>query len=169
MAAITQDVIGKGIRDPFSFSVGRGVKSISVSNGTDKINASIRTILQTRPGERMFEPEFGSRLYDLIFEPNDVLTNQLLYVYTAEALARWERRIRITRVGFQKDDARPEYIGISIAYVILQTHVQGTYVFPFVRQGMPMSSAVTGFESKRIYTQGTVLPAGVSPSSSQSR
>jgi phage baseplate assembly protein W len=169
VATNSADVIGKGIRDPFSFSVGRGVKSVSTSNGTDKINDSIRTILQTRPGERMFEPEFGSRLYDLVFEPNDTLTNQLLYFYTVEALTRWERRIRITRVSFQKDDARPEYIGISIAYVILQTHVQGNYVFPFVRQGMSMSSAVTGVESKRIYTQGTVLPAGINPSSSQSR
>lgn len=169
MATTGQDVIGKGIRDPFSFSVGRGVKSVSTSNGTEKINASIRTILQTRPGERFYEPEFGSRLYDLVFEPNDTFTNQLLYLYTVEALARWERRIRVTRVSFQRDDARPEYVGIAIAYVILQTHVQGTYVFPFVHQGMSMAAAVTGSESKRIYTQGTVFPGGFNPSSTQTR
>lgn len=167
--ATGQDVIGRGIRDPFSFSVGRGVKSVSVSNGSDKINASIRTILQTRPGERMMEPEFGSRLYDLVFEPNDAITNQLLYLYTVEALRRWERRIRITRVSFQTDEARPEYVGIAIQYVILQTHVEGVYVYPFVRQGMPMSKSVTGFESQRIYTQGTVFPAGSNASSVQSR
>jgi phage baseplate assembly protein W len=154
----SRDVIGTGMRSPFSFSVGKSVRAVTVSQGIDKIIASIQTILKTRPGERFMQPEFGSRLYDLVFEPNDRFTNQLLYYYTVSALERWERRIKVTNVQFQTDENRPGYIGIVINFYILQTHQHGSYVFPFEKTGMSMPLAVTGSESKRIFTKGTVLP-----------
>jgi phage baseplate assembly protein W len=153
-----QNVIGTGIRAPFGFSIGRGVTSISTANGMDKIQASIRDILMTRPGERLMQPEYGSRLADLIFEPNDPITNQLLYIYTVEALQRWERRIRVSGIDFVQDDAVPNYIGIVINFSVLATHEKGSYVFPFERKGMPMSASVTGSEAQRIFTPGTVAP-----------
>jgi len=153
-----RDVIGVGIKTPFQFSVGRGVRSVSTSNGLDKIQASIRDILMTRPGERLMQPEYGSRLFDLIFEQNDTLTNQLLYMYTAEALRRWERRIRVTGVSFSTDLSNPNYIGIVINFTVLSTHEEGSYVFPFEKKGAPMERTVTGTETERIFTQGQVLP-----------
>jgi len=100
----------------------------------------------------------NSRLYDLVFEPSDGFTNQLLYYYTVESLRRWERRITITNVYFQRDDNRPEYIGIVINFYVVQTHQTGSFVFPFEIKGMSMTSSVTGFESNRISTKGMVLP-----------
>ena len=38
--------------------------------GEDKIHDSIYAILSTREGERVFLPEFGSKLYQCIFEQN---------------------------------------------------------------------------------------------------
>lgn len=157
VSPLYRDVIGVGMKSPFGFSVGKGVKTIATSNGLDKITDSIRTILQTRPGERFNQPEFGSRLYDLTFEPNDQFTHQLVYYYTVNALTRWERRIKITNVSFLTDDSNPYYIGIKIDFYVLQTHQQGSYVFPFERRTMPMSSAVTGVEAQRIFTPGKVL------------
>lgn len=150
--------IGSGIKTPFQFSMGRGVRSVSTSNGLDKIQASIRDILMTRPGERYMQPEYGSRLFDLVFEPNDALSNQLLYIYTVEALQRWERRIRVTGVSFSTDQSNPNYIGIAINFLVLATHESGNYVFPFEKKSMPMESAVRGTEAQRIFTQGQVLP-----------
>ena len=156
-----RDIIGVGIRTPFQFSVGRGVKAVSTSNGLDKIQASIRDILTTRPGERLMQPEYGSRLFDLVFEPNDFVTNQLLYIYTAEALQRWEPRIQVTGVTFATDNNNPNYVGICVNFLVLATHQQGSYVFPFTKTGSPMSLDVTGTESQRIFTQGQVLPPTV--------
>lgn len=152
------DVIGKGFRSPFQFSVGRGIRSISASNGIDKIIASITSILRTRPGERLMQPEYGSRLGDLVFEPNDSILVRLLYYYTVEAIGRWERRIKITSIEFLKDPNNPHYIGILINFQELQTHEEGSFVFPFERGTMPMSQAVTGTETERIFTPGKVFP-----------
>lgn len=155
----TRDVVGTGIRIPFSFSSGKGIRAVTVADGYEKIISSIRMILMTRPGERVMQPEFGSRLYDLVFEQSDAITKDLLYLYTVEALERWERRIRVIRVSFiDVYQDQPEYIGIQIDFIILRTNQTGSYVFPFARNTMPMSSAVTGSESKRIFTYGQVLP-----------
>jgi phage baseplate assembly protein W len=151
-------VIGTGIRAPFSFSVGKGVRNVTTANGLDKIEGSIRDILRTRPGERFMQPEYGSRLYDLVFEPSDALTNDLLYLYTVEALHRWERRIAVTSVEFRSDDNNPNYIGIVINYTVLKTHQEGSYVFPFEKLSISMAKSVKGSESERIFTAGQVLP-----------
>ena len=100
----------------------------------------------------------NSRLYDLVFEPNDNITTALLNFYTVEALKKWEKRVRITRVTFQMNENDPHYVGISIEFYVLQTHQKGSYVFPFVRQPAPMTELATGSESRRIFTQGQVLP-----------
>lgn len=153
----TIDVVGTGARSPFTFGIGRGVRSVSIAEGLDKINQSIRTILMTRPGERVMMPTFGSRLYDLVFEASDVITNQLLYLYTVEALHKWEPRIKVTNVSFESDNDR-QTISIRIEYLVLQTHQEGSYVFPYERGPQPMSTAVDDSEQRRIFTAGTVLP-----------
>lgn len=153
-----RDVIGTGMRTPFSFSVGRGIRAVSVSNGIEKIQSAIRDILLTRPGERVMQPEYGSRLFDLVFEMGDAITTELLYEYTVTALRRWEPRIRVTTVSFSEDVSRPGYIGIQIGFVVRATHETGSYVFPFEKKAASMSETVTGSESGRLSVQGSVAP-----------
>lgn len=133
-------VIGVGPAFPWAFSGVGSIKTVTTANGIDKINQSIHLILTTRPGDRIMVPEFGSRLPDLVFEPNDQVLQDLLYIYTVEALRRWERRIRITQVTFPTTDSDIEngIVRIRIVYTVLQTNQQGSFVFPFQRH--PMSS-----------------------------
>lgn len=151
-----RDVVGAGMRAPFQFGVGRGIRSITTANGLDKIQASIRDILMTRPGERMMQPEYGSRLFDLVFEPNDPVTYKLLEIYAVDALKRWERRIRVTGVNFFENEIESQHIGILINFTVLATHENGSYVFPYERRGMPMARSVSGSESNSIFVRGTV-------------
>lgn len=156
---VAQKVIGSGIRAPFQFSVGRSVRSVAGTGGLEKIQQSMRDILLTRPGERLNMPEYGSRLFDLAFEPGDPPTNALLWIYTVKALSRWEPRIEVLSAEFLEDDNNPNYLGIMINFRVLATNQIGNYVFPFARQGVAMSDAVTGFEQSRILQSGYVEPA----------
>lgn len=158
LTTVTADVVGVGIRAPFQFSVGKGVRSVASTGGTDKIIASMKDILLTRPGERVMSPDFGSRLFDLVFEPLDEATNTLLYHYTVEALNRWERRIQITSVDFAEDPNDESRVTIMISFVVRATHERGSFVFPYERRTIPMEQAVTGAESLRIFSPGSVLP-----------
>lgn len=150
-------VVGSGLRSPVAFSAGRGVRSLTVADGLEKVQASIRTILTTRPGERVMQPEFGSRLFDLVFESDDPVTRQLLAFYTADALSRWERRIRVLAVNFADDSTLSNYIGINIEFEVLATHQRGSYVFPYEINPIPMSDATTGTEVRRILNRATVV------------
>jgi phage baseplate assembly protein W len=152
-----REVIGQGIDFPFRFISGAKVGSIEQSNAGERINDSIHLILSTRPGERTFNPEFGSRLPLLVFEPNDATLQNLLRFYTADALKRWEKRIEVLNITFIDDynDDR-NTIGISIEYTIRNSHVAGSYVYPFVREGMPTGDLYTGVEVNRMTQKGTI-------------
>jgi len=157
-------VIGSGASFPFGFSSTGRVKSVRLADGIENINQSIHLILSTRRGERVMIPEFGSRLFTLVFEPNDAVLAASLDFETTEALRRWERRIRITAVrilspegasteellslgGRLSEISRVQgehWVGIYIEYEILQFHTRGSYVFPFVRNAMPMRETLRG-------------------------
>jgi phage baseplate assembly protein W len=87
-------------------------------NGEDKslIEAGIKQILETVPGERVMLPEFGSRLPYLIFEPlDDVLKNQIQRE-TAEAILAWEDRVVITDVDVEEDDDNEHQMNLTIRF-----------------------------------------------------
>ena len=138
--------IGIGPSFPFAFSGQGATTTVAESNGLDKINQSIHIILTTRPGERIMNPEFGSRLPDLVFEPNDQILQTLLNIYTADALRRWEARIRLTAVTFPTTDSDIEngIVRLRIVYVVRQTNTPGSFVFPFQRYPMSQNQLVSG-------------------------
>lgn len=147
-------VIGQGIDFPLQYT---SDKSIRLSNAMERINDSIHIILSTRPGERLFNPEFGSQLYTLLFEPNDIILHRMLKFYTAEALRRWEKRIEITAVSLNTDlQGDGHAIGIMIQYRVRNSYIEGSYVYPFVQSGMPSAHLYTGVEVAQMQNEGEV-------------
>ncbi len=62
------------------------------------LRQSIRDILTTPIGSRVLRRSYGSRLLDLLGGPLNASKIVDLVAATAEALAAWEPRIRLTRV-----------------------------------------------------------------------
>ena len=146
-------IVGKGPSFPFRFSSSGGTRSVSITEGTLRINESIRVILSTRLGERVGRPTFGSRLPELAFEPNDDILLPMLNRETHIAIATWEKRISVKRISFIGKDGpitededeiylnalrTTNEIGIFIDYLVLRTHQPGSYVHPFVRKSLPL-------------------------------
>lgn len=148
-------LVGVGVCFPFRFSSKGRSRAIDIKGGTEKINQSIHQILATRPGERIMLPEFGSKLYDLIFEPEDEILYDQLYYWTVTAISRWEPRIDILNVSvFTSDAMREQFfggfsepdkntIGIQIEYEVRDTHQTGSYIYPFQTGGMPHNATLT--------------------------
>lgn len=124
-------IIGTGPKFPDTFSRSNG--KVSSNSGVERINQSIKHILGTRIGQRYFVPEFGSRLHELVFEPNDLILRDLLIYYVQDALTKWEPRIKILTVN-------PEVIKyentvpIHIDYKLVNTNSIYNYVYPFNRE-----------------------------------
>ena len=70
-------------------------KSLS---GLDHLRQSITDILTTPIGSRVMRREYGSRLFELIDAPLNRSTLLDVYAAAAEALQRWEPRVRVERV-----------------------------------------------------------------------
>lgn len=87
------------------------------------VQNSIVQILGTRLGERVMEPEFGSRIYELIFEPIDAILISLGRVYTIQAINRWEPRATLNDVGLTVDPDGGTF-SIYVAYAIVNRNVE---------------------------------------------
>jgi len=132
----TLEFLGKGLRFPFTFQRRSGGAQISTATSSDHahIHESIRQILGTRKGERFMRPEFGTRLHELIFEPNDRLLYGLIRHEVMEALDQWEPRIIIRDVVVGPDITDGHLVLVDIRYRLISSQVEGNMVYPFWRE-----------------------------------
>lgn len=97
----------------------------------EEIEQAIRIILMTAPGQRVMRPEFGCRIHELIFAPNNASTAGLASRYVREALGRWEPRIDVQAVDVDPDETDPSRMLIRIQYRVSGTYNNRTLVYPF--------------------------------------
>lgn len=83
----------------------------------DLIRDSVLSILLTDIGSRFFVPDFGSRLRELLFEPNDLVLNTLAQEYIRTALGRWEPRVAVLNVQTSNEE---HVLTIIVQYVIVR-------------------------------------------------
>lgn len=121
------DLIGSGWGFPAAVSRSGSVRLVS---GTAEIDAAIRMILSTVPGERVMRPEFGCAMWELVFAPITPGTLGLVEQTVREALERWEPRIELDRVQ-AVGDARTGTVSIQVAYRVRTTNDTRNLVFPF--------------------------------------
>lgn len=96
------------------------------------VRKSIYQILGTRLGSRVMVPEFGSRLYELLFEPIDEITTALARVYTIEAIEKWEPRVDLNEVAINiNPDANR--VEIYADYVIINRGIVDSAAVAFPR------------------------------------
>ena len=79
---------------------------------------SIKGLLLTRRGERPFQPDLGSGLQNLLFEPMDYGSAALIKKEITETLNRYEPRVSITRLYCFPDYGNNGY-EVELEYVIL--------------------------------------------------
>jgi phage baseplate assembly protein W len=120
--------IGRGIAWPMGVD---HTGALRMSEGTADLDRSIRVVIATAPGERVMRPEFGCRIWDLLFEP--VTANLLGQMAQAvrDALAQWEPRATVEDVEVHQDDDDHALVHISVRYVVRSTNDKRNLVYPF--------------------------------------
>ena len=124
------DVLGAGWAFPVAVDA-RG--RVALARRERDVEEAITMILLTPKGQRLMRPEFGCRVHDLVFAPNDATTTGLAAYYVEEALAMWEPRIRVLDVHAAPDPERAERLLIEITYEVKATYDRRALVFPFYR------------------------------------
>lgn len=82
------------------------------------IAQAIQNLLFTRIGERVFQPDLGSRLLNLLFEPLDNATAALISLEIRQVLERYEPRITVDRV-IAYPDSEENGFQVELSYVIV--------------------------------------------------
>lgn len=82
--------------------------------GLDHLRQSIARILSTPLGSRVCRRDFGSLLPELLDQPMNPLGRMRLLAATAQALLRWEPRLRITSVQLLPVDAAAGSYALAI-------------------------------------------------------
>jgi phage baseplate assembly protein W len=104
--------------------------SIQLSSAERNIEESIWIVLRTSLGERLYRPNFGSRLSELVFLPMTTQVLLLIRLYVQEALEMWEPRIEIDEVRTDPDPVRGR-VDIIIDYHPTDSHDTRSLVYPF--------------------------------------
>lgn len=121
------DYIGAGLAFPLRVNVQGGVQ---LSSAEPNIEESIVIILRTDLGERVYRPNFGSRLSELVFEPMNTKTLILIRLYVEEALEMWEPRINLKQVRADPDPITGR-VDIIIEYQPKDRYDTRSLVYPF--------------------------------------
>lgn len=128
---MSQKITGTGLK--FPFEVDSAGRSVYVS-GQELINQSLGIILSQPTNQKPFMPEFGTQIERFRYEPNDAILQTLLREFIVDAIARWEKRIRVRNVEFETSTLPETTINCIISYQIVGSNEEGTYTYPFYRE-----------------------------------
>jgi len=127
-SGMTNQFVGSGWGFPLRTSM---TGSIALVSDEREIAEAIRIILGTSVGERPMRPEFGSRIYEFVFDEADAATAARLAFAVREALDRWEPRIDLDAVDVTVDEDNRNLLYIDINYHIKDDSDPRNLVFPF--------------------------------------
>jgi phage baseplate assembly protein W len=122
------DFVGRGISFPMRVDQSG---ALAMTSGVDDIDASIRVVLLTAPGERVMRPFFGCRIWELLFEPINANTLGLMADAVREAIGRWEPRVELEDVDLDADPAQQGRVLINLIYRVRATNDRRNLVYPF--------------------------------------
>jgi len=83
---------------------------IGKSTGAAAVKRAIVGILKTNFNERVFQPEFGSNIRALLFEPMNPITEQRMKTEVEEAVKRHEPRATVIGVTVEGQEEQNRYV-----------------------------------------------------------
>ena len=128
MAEITR--ISRSFKDiSLSFQPHPVTGDLPVLKNERAINKSVKNIVQTIPGEKFFNPEFGSDVRSQLFELIDFGTADLIEQQILTSLENYEPRIERVQVEVDPQPDRNEFNVTVIYDIIGQEFPTQTYSF----------------------------------------
>jgi hypothetical protein len=93
-----------------------GTGDVAMKYDEQAVIRSIRNLLSTNLYERLFQPEIGSSLNQLLFEPVSTLTANLIEDEIARMINNYEPRAAISQINVS---ARPDDNAFSVSLYVL--------------------------------------------------
>lgn len=101
---------------PLTFKVNPITGDVPPAKNETAVKKSLINLLKTPTGGRPFAPEYGTRIADFLFEPGDTETELKLNDEIAQAIERFEPRVRLVAIETNIEESGVE---IKIEYYII--------------------------------------------------
>lgn len=121
--------LGTGWGFPPSFN--KFNNNVQMVSDLQDIEQSIRIILETFPGERVMQPEFGCFLKRLVFEKIDAALILQINETIGKALLNFEPRIKFQNCEVAGMDDANGILNIVINFTVIITNTRHNIVYPF--------------------------------------
>ncbi len=134
-----KDITGKDIQRSRSFrdidiAFARNplTDSLNVQKNDNAIKQSIRNLILTSPGEKLFQPDVGSQTVSLLFEQMDPFTAEVLRDEIINTVDQYEPRVLLENV-LVKPLASNNKFNVEISYRIVGLPIVETISFVLKR------------------------------------
>jgi phage baseplate assembly protein W len=115
----SEKYVSRGFRDlAISFAANPFTKDFGAVKNENAIKQSVRNLVLTMLEERPFQPDVGSQVRKLLFEPWDPFTQDAIKGEIVNTLERLETRIEVEAIDLI-DNADLNEIQISLEYKIV--------------------------------------------------
>jgi phage baseplate assembly protein W len=94
------------------------VKDIVRYTNEASVNRSIRNLLLTNRGERLYQPDIGSDIQQLLFEPMIASTGDLIRKFVETTISTYESRAKVLDVRVAAYEDQNAY-AVTISYMII--------------------------------------------------
>ena len=112
----------------FDFTANPITGDVAKVKNTTSVKRGIHNILMTENSERLFQPEIGSGLKNLLFEPMTDLTTQLLEDEVRSAIDAWENRAQVISINVIPEEEYNRYRVAVIFRIVNDPKEQQTEV-----------------------------------------
>ena len=121
-----REFLGRGWR----FPVAPGADGrLAFAYAEASIEQALWLILDTAPGERVMNPEFGCGIHELVFGPNTELARADVEAEVRSALVRLEPRIDV--LGVSTEAPEPNVMLVRVDYRVRAVNTVHNLVYPF--------------------------------------
>tara|TARA_R100001463_G_scaffold15954_1_gene41438 strand:- start:707 stop:1120 length:414 start_codon:yes stop_codon:yes gene_type:complete len=115
----SEKYVSRGFKDlATSFNANPSTGDFGVVKNENAIKQSVRNLILTMFGERPFQPNIGSKVRALLFEPWDPFSVDSMKSEIYNVISRLEPRVVCTGVSV-RDDSDLNSVQISIDYTIV--------------------------------------------------
>lgn|SRR5690606_4289009 len=104
---------------------------IKLSEREEDIKESLRILLTTTKGERVFRPEYGCNIRQWVFSKMNRSEKTLIIDTIKQAITKGEPRVTVTNIDIEIREEQDGILWIQIEYLINATNSPDNMVFPF--------------------------------------
>ena len=121
----------KGLSFPLQLNSG----AHTIVEGVDLIKNSIKIILSWPLYTKEYIDDFGSRIFEILEEPNDDILITLIRKFTVDALKRWEYRIELLDLSIERTS--PEKVAVDLIFRVRELNIEDSLTYDlYINQGI---------------------------------